>query len=245
MKKILIFGATSAMAAETAKIWATKGHELYLVARDGSKLSAVAADLRVRGAKTVHEKQCDLSDQKLYATLINDACTTLGELDIVLIAHGTLSDQLKAQNDLSYALNEINLNFLSQAALSALVANYFEKHGRGQLAVISSVAGDRGRQSNYVYGSAKAGLNTFLQGLRNRVSKSDVQVLTIKPGFVDTPMTANIKKNPLFVGPHVVGKAIVRALDQGKDEIYVPWFWCGIMFLIKAIPERVFKRMKL
>ncbi|MDQ3267568.1 MAG: SDR family NAD(P)-dependent oxidoreductase, partial [Pseudomonadota bacterium] len=136
-------------------------------------------------------------------------------------------------------------NFLSVVSLLTLLANRFEEQGHGCLAVISSVAGDRGRQSNYFYGSAKGGLSVFLQGLRNRLASRGVQVLTIKPGFVDTPMTTGFKKGALWVGPNVIAAGIHRAIRRHSNEVYLPWFWWGIMTIIKAIPERIFKHLKL
>jgi len=129
--------------------------------------------------------------------------------------------------------------------LLTLLANRFEAQRHGTLAVIGSVAGDRGRQSNYVYGTAKGALAIFLQGLRNRLHPAGVRVLTVKPGFVDTPMTASFKKGPLWAAPEAVAAAIVAAVERGRDVIYTPWFWWGIMTLIKLVPERVFKKLKL
>jgi short-subunit dehydrogenase len=136
-------------------------------------------------------------------------------------------------------------NCISVISLLTHLANYFEKQRSGCVAVITSVAGDRGRQSNYVYGAAKGAVNIFLQGMRNRLSKVGVTVLTIKPGLVDTPMTAGLPKNFLFADPAVVGTRIFNAIMRGKEIVYVPWFWRWIMLIIRTIPESVFKRMKL
>ena len=141
---------------------------------------------------------------------------------------------------------EIETNALSVINLLTLLANHLEKQQHGVIAVISSVAGDRGRQSNYVYGAAKGMVTLFLQGLRNRLTKVNVDVVTIKPGFVDTPMTAAFDKNgPLWARPEQIAKGIIRAMQKGKDEVYLPWFWWGIMLIIKHIPEIIFKRMSL
>ena len=141
--------------------------------------------------------------------------------------------------------DSININFTSVAGFITILANYFEKMGEGTIAVISSVAGDRGRQSNYIYGAAKGGVTKFLQGLRNRLSQKNIQVLTIKPGLVDTPMTAHLPKNPLYVKPDFVAKSIIRAIEKKKDVIYVPEYWRLIMWVIIHIPEFIFKRLKL
>jgi short-subunit dehydrogenase len=169
----------------------------------------------------------------------------LGGLDTVLIAYGTLGDQKASAASVPETLEQLSTNFLSVVALGTLLANRLEAQRSGCLAVISSVAGERGRQSNYVYGTAKAGVSAFLQGLRNRLYPSGVQVLTIKPGFVDTPMTAGLKKGPLFASADAVARGIVRAVDRRKDVVYLPAFWAPIMALIRAIPEGIFKRMKL
>ena len=168
-----------------------------------------------------------------------------GDLDVVLIAYGTLSNQVACEADAALTLRELNTNFLSVASLLTELANRLKHQGHGTLAVISSVAGDRGRPSNYVYGSAKGALSLFLQGLRGRLFHVGVHVLTIKPGFVDTPMTADVKKNPLFASPQRVGADIVRACDQGRNVLYTPFFWRFVMTVIRLIPEPLFKRLKL
>lgn len=245
MQKVLIIGATSAIAQATAKHFAEGGDQIFLAGRSPEKLDALAADLRVRGADKVACMALDLNDFDRHATLVDMAYEALGGLDTVLIAHGTLSDQKACEQDFQVALEEYRTNFLSAVSLLTILANRFETQGHGCLAVISSVAGDRGRQSNYFYGSAKGGLSIFLQGLRNRLAPSGVQVLTVKPGFVDTPMTAGFKKGALWVGPDTIADGIHRAIRRRSDEVYLPWFWRGIMAVIKAAPERIFKRLKL
>ncbi len=241
----MIVGATSAIAHETAKLYAKEGAELFLVGRTDSKLETVASDLRVRGAKRVETCLMDVTELNRHQALFDEVIAKLGGLDAVLIAHGTLGDQAQSQQSAEAALAEFNTNCLSVISLLTILANYFEGKKRGCLAVISSVAGDRGRQSNYVYGSAKAGLNAFLAGLRNRLFKSGVTVLTIKPGFVDTPMTAHIKKGLLFASAEKVGADIYKAMQKGQDVLYTPFFWRYIMLIIKNVPEPIFKRLKL
>jgi len=245
MPKILIIGANSAIAEAAARRWALRGDSLYLLARDAERLEALAADLAIRGAKVAGHAVFDANDLQHHAAKLDDAVLALGGLDIALIAHGTLTDQKRAQVDLAYALGELSINFTSVFSLCTLLGNAFEAQGRGTLAVISSVAGERGRQSNYVYGTAKAAVSTFLQGLRNRLHPKGVNVLTIKPGFVDTPMTANIKKGPLFASADTVARGIVSAIDKKKDVVYLPGFWALIMGIIRSIPEGIFKKMKL
>ena len=167
----------------------------------------------------------------------------LESIDILLIAYGTLGNQELAEQSVAEMLKEFNNNCTSVLSLLTLFANYFEQQKRGTIAVISSVAGDRGRQSNYVYGTAKAAVTAFLQGLRGRLAKSGVNVLTIKPGIIDTPMTANIKKGLLTANAKGVGEGIYKAIQQKKEVVYLPFFWRPIMLIVKSIPERVFKRL--
>ena len=243
--RLVIFGGTSAIAQETAKCFAADRAEIVLVGRDEKRLASVKDDLLVRGAPKVETLVADLADLSLHRGLVDDSVRLLGGIDAVLIAHGTLSDQTAAEANVDVMLREMTVNALSYMSLLTLVANLMEEQRRGCIAVISSVAGDRGRGSNYVYGSAKAAVTAFTGGLRARLNKSGVAVVTIKPGFVDTPMTANVKKGPLFAKAEQVGQRIYNAMLKGDDVVYVPWFWAPIMQLIRATPERVFKRTKL
>lgn len=245
MAKTVLFGATSAIAIEVAKLLAKKGDEIFLVARDPQKLQAVEQDLRARGAHVKGSRACDLSQTELHATLFQEIQSGLGEIDQALIAYGTLSNQKACEQDFSLAEQEIRANFVSAVSLLTPLANQMEQRRQGVIAVISSVAGDRGRQSNYIYGASKGALSIFLQGLRNRLFQAGVTVLTIKPGFVDTPMTSHLKKNLLFAQPETVAQAIVRGIEKRRDVIYVPGFWCWVMFVIRSVPEAVFKRLKL
>jgi decaprenylphospho-beta-D-erythro-pentofuranosid-2-ulose 2-reductase len=245
VKRVLILGASSAIAEHTARLFAARGDQLLLVARNAQRLKTISDDLRVRGASDCDYRVADLSDTAVHTELLRDATKALGGLDIVLITYGTLGDQTASERDFAYALQEIQTNCLSVLSLLTLLANQFEQQGEGAIAVISSVAGDRGRQSNYVYGTAKGALTIFLQGLRNRLGKTKVQVLTIKPGFVDSPMTKDFKKGLLWVKPAVIAQGIVSAIDKRKDVVYLPFFWRYIMLIIKLIPEKIFKRLSL
>ncbi len=243
MTRVLVIGATSGMAQEAARILAARGDRLYLLARDPLKLEAVARDLVARGAAAVEREAADFLDTDRHGALLERAWQAFAGFDAVLVAHGTLGDQQRCEADYTAAEREIRANFLTAASFLTDVANRFAAAGRGTIAVITSVAGDRGRQSNYVYGAAKAGLSTFLQGLRNRLARQGVRVVTIKPGFVDTPMVAHIKKGPLFASAARAGQLIVRAMDGGGDVVYLPWFWRYIMLAVIHVPERVFKRL--
>lgn len=245
MKKILIIGATSAIAEHCARLWAARGDALFLVARNQDRLGTIAMDLRVRGAGNVSTYQLDLNEITAQQAMLDAADVALGGVDTVLIAHGTLSNQKACEQSVDETLAEIQTNALSTIALLTLIANRFEAKRSGTIAVISSVAGDRGRASNYVYGSAKAMVTAFTSGLRQRLHKSNVAVVTIKPGFVDTPMTAEFKKGLLWAQPATVAAKIVKAMDQDRGEVYVPAFWWGIMTLIKSLPCLAFKRLKI
>jgi decaprenylphospho-beta-D-erythro-pentofuranosid-2-ulose 2-reductase len=243
--RVLIVGGTSAIASETAKAFAEDGAHLFLIGRSQEKLSAVADDLRTRGAAGVGTATLELADIPRHGPVIREALTALGGLDVVLVAHGTLPDQARCQQRVEETLAATHINFTATISLLTLLANELEARQHGCLAVITSVAGDRGRPSNYVYGAAKGGVEIFLQGLRARLFRANVAVLTIKPGFVDTPMTAAIRKNPLFADAQRVGRGIHRAIMRRRDVVYLPWFWRPIMAVVNALPERVFKRLQL
>ena len=242
-KKMLVLGATSAIAIATMRQYAARGAKFYLVARNAEKLAVVAADLQVKGSVEVHTSVLDLDDTEHHAALLRDADEKLGGLEVALIAHGVLGDQAAAEQDYRVIEQILRTNLLSAVSLVTWLANYFEQRGSGTIAVISSVAGDRGRKMNYAYGTSKAALTTFLQGVRNRVDRKGVNVLTIKPGFVATPMTAHLPGGILFATPERVGRGIVKAIDGRKDVVYVPGFWRAIMTAVRAVPETVFKRL--
>ncbi len=245
MQHVAIFGGTSAIAVEVARLMAKAGDKIFLVARDPKKLAVVEADLRARGAALVASAVADLNGIASHPELVGKAKAALGDLDVVLIAHGTLPDQRQCEENFAKAEEAIRTNFVSAASLANAAANLMRPLKRGTIAVIGSVAGDRGRQSNFVYGSAKAGLAAYLQGLRNRLAPDGVHILTIKPGMVDTPMTAQLKKGPLFATPEAVGRGIYSAILKRRNVVYVPVIWLLVMGIIKAIPEAIFKKLKL
>jgi decaprenylphospho-beta-D-erythro-pentofuranosid-2-ulose 2-reductase len=244
-RNILILGATSAIAQATARLLAEQGAAFFLVARDPWKLSAVSDDLRTRGAQSVTALALDLDDLEAHAAMLASAAQALGHIDLALLAHGVLGDQAAAEADGAVAAAVYHTNFLSPASLITWLANYFEARGQGCLAVISSVAGDRGRKSNYVYGASKGALSILLDGVRNRVDRMGVHVLTIKPGFVATPMTAHLPRGPLFAEPRTIGRGILQAVAGRRDTVYLPGFWRLIMLVIRSVPSRIFKNMNL
>jgi short-subunit dehydrogenase len=244
-RRVLIIGATSAIAAETARAYAEQGASLFLTARDAARLDAIAADLRLRGARRVETAVLDVRDVERHEALMQAAANALGALDVALLAHGVLPDQRRCEASVADTRGALEVNFTSTVALLTLLANRFEAQRGGTIAVIGSVAGDRGRQSNYVYGAAKGGLAIFLQGLRNRLHRSGVGVITLKPGFVDTPMTAGVPKGALFASARRAGRAVHRAIESRRNVAYIPWFWRPIMAAVKSLPEAMFKRLRL
>lgn len=243
--KILIVGATSAIAAACARRWAEHNATFFLVGRTAEKLGQVADDLSARGA-VVHTHMLNLNSFDQHATMLDACYAAMGQVDIALIAHGTLPDQKACEQDAQLAVQEFTNNGLSVIALLTNLANRMEAQKSGCIAVISSVAGDRGRPSNYLYGAAKGAVTDFCSGLRGRLFKAGVQVLTIKPGFVDTPMTQALAlPKLLLVTPDKVAQDIVRAVEKRRDTLYTPWFWRLIMLIIIHIPGAVFKRLSL
>jgi short-subunit dehydrogenase len=238
MPNVLILGATSAIASDVARVYAARGGRLWLVGRNIEKLSQLRDELG--GAVTGHEA-ADFAACGDNTAIVERAVEGLGGLDVAFIAHGLLGDQLASERDFAEAERVISTNFTSAVSLIIPLANYFESQARGNLAVISSVAGERGRPRNYTYGAAKGALTTYLQGVRSRLWPS-VSVLTVKLGPVHTPMTLDHPKNPLFASPPAVARQIVSAIDAGRGEVYVPWYWRPIMETVQRLPESVFQR---
>jgi decaprenylphospho-beta-D-erythro-pentofuranosid-2-ulose 2-reductase len=243
--KVLVLGATSGIAEATCRIWAAQGASLFLVARNAEKLAAVAADLKTRGASFVDTAVADLDNTDLHPALLAHAVNSLTGMDVAYLAYGILGNQAQAEQDFNTAAQIIHTNFTAPVSLLTWLANFCVQRKSGTLAVLSSVAGDRGRKSNYVYGASKAGLSAFLGGLRNRVDREGVTVLTIKPGPTRTAMTAGMPKSEKFADPEAVAKSIVAAIAARKNQLYVPFIWAPIMFVIRSIPERIFKKLNL
>lgn len=244
-ENLLVYGASSAIIQATLRHFARENCSFTLVARNSTRLDSVANDLKTLGSPKVDVIVADLNNFDQHEGIWKKTLDSMGTVHRVLIGHGTLSQQGLCEKDYPTAEVELKTNFLSIVSILTPIINHMEADGMGQIAVISSVAGDRGRQSNYIYGSAKAGLSAFLSGVRQRLAKSGVNVLTIKPGFVDTPMTHDVKKNPLFAKPEKVGQEIYFAMKKNKNSIYTPSIWAFIMTVIKVIPERLFKLLPL
>ena len=242
---VLILGATSAIARSAARAFAERGYSLYLAGRDAGELERMASDLRIRYRAEVRYGLFEAGDYDSHARFIGHVKDELGGLKGVLLAFGYLGEQRLAASDSAERLDIIGRNLTGAINLLEPVAALLERQGSGFIIGISSVAGDRGRQSNYIYGAAKGGFTLYLQGLRNRLFPAGVRVLTVKPGFVDTAMTYGMQGLFLVASPEYVGIRIVRALEEGRDVVYLPWFWRYIMLLLKLIPESLFKRLKL
>ncbi len=245
MKRVLVLGATSAIAEATARLCAERGDALFLVARNPARLSAVADDLAVRGAARVDAFVADLDDLSHHAELLDAAEAALGGApEVTLLAYGSLGTPVVLDRDPGAAVDLLNTNLVSPVAILTLLAGRLAREGRGSIVGISSVAGDRGRGGNAVYGASKAGLTAFLSGLRARLWRAGVHVLTVKPGFVDTPMTAHMAKGRLFAAPRAVGRGILAAVDRQADVVYLPWFWRLVLVAVRLLPERIFKQLR-
>lgn len=245
MKRVLIIGANSGIATAVARVLAKQGCALYLLGRNEEKLQALASDLLIRGAAQVLTNSFEAEKLETHSELLERVRVEFGDFDAALLAHGSLPEQAQCQNDFVDTQAAYTTNMLSPIAFLTWIANYFESQKSGNIAVITSVAGDRGRQSNYIYGSAKGGLSIYLQGLRNRLFVHGVTVTDIRPGFISTAMTRHLRQGPLFVGPESIAGGIVKAMKRGTPIIYLPRFWRGLMFVIKSLPEFIFNRLKL
>jgi short-subunit dehydrogenase len=243
-QSVLILGATSAIARATAVGFASRGATLFLASRDEEELQRIAADIRLRYGVVVNHGLFNAEATDTHEAFFNSVVAAMPDLSGVVLAFGYLGDQ-QATRDFKVGEKVIARNFTGAVSILGYCADYFENLHNGFIIGISSVAGDRGRQSNYVYGAAKGALSLYLQGLRNRLYKSGVRVITIKPGFVDTAMTYGLPGLFLVASPQSIGERIVLSLGKSSDVIYLPWFWRYIMLIIKCIPEPIFKRMKL
>ena len=243
MSYVLIVGAKSDIAKATAREYAKNGYDIYLAARNVSELEAFADDIRVRSEKVVELVELDILDYASHQTFYD----ALEEKPLgVITAVGYLGDQEKAQIDALESKKIINTNYTGVVSLLNIIANDFEQRRAGFIVGISSVAGDRGRKSNYIYGSAKAALTAYLSGLRNRLYESQVHVLTVKPGFVATKMTEDMDlPEKLTAKPEQVAQDIYKAQQRGKNVLYTKWMWRYVMMIITNIPEFIFKKMSI
>ncbi len=241
MAAVLVLGASSTVAMAVARRCAARGDRLALVGRNPERIAALTDEL---GAAVVHVRSgVDLGDRGLHDELLDQAMAALGGLDVALVAHGWLPDQLRTESDVEEAIRAFDVNLLSAVSLVARLANRLEAQGAGHLAVITSVAGRRGRPRNYTYGAAKGGLSTYLEGVRSRLYRSGVQVHDLRPGPILTPMTDGHPVNPLFATPERVADGILAAIDGGWSVRYLPWYWWPIMVVVVRLPEALFQRI--
>jgi short-subunit dehydrogenase len=243
MSYVLIIGAKSDIAKEVARVYAKNGYNLYLCARDSSSLQDLKQDLEVRSGVEVKLKEFDIKAYETHETFY----TSLEEKPLgVVIVSGYMVDQKKAQDDWAESLNTINVNYTGAVSILNIIANDFENERRGFIVGVSSVAGDRGRKANYIYGSSKAAFSAYLGGLRNRLFESGVTVLTVKPGFVNTKMTENLDlPEKLTAEPEDVANDIYKAQQKGRNILYTKSIWLLVMLIIKHIPEFIFKKMSI
>ncbi|MCC7159763.1 MAG: SDR family oxidoreductase [Ignavibacteria bacterium] len=243
---LLVLGANSLIAQAAASHFAEAGHKIIFAGRIQDEPEKFAKDFSIRYNIECTSEIVDALDYSTHKKFAEDVISKDPELDYILIVFGYLGTQEKAQSNFDEAHRIIDTNYTGVVSVCELFAAEFEIRKKGTIAAISSVAGDRGRQSNYMYGSAKGALSVYLQGLRNRLAKCGVNVLTIKPGFVNTPMTYGMPlPKPLVASPQKVGKDIYKAMIKGKSVVYTPFYWRWIMFIVKSIPEFIFKKLKL
>jgi len=247
MSRILVLGATSAIAQAYARRRAAQGASFILAARREDRLAAIAADLKACGAASAEVLVADLAASGEITRHVEDLGARFGFPDEVVVAYGLLGEQAQAEADIALTRALLETNFTSAALwILALLKDRPAKQAM-TIVGIGSVAGDRGRGSNFIYGSAKAGFDRFLEGLQQKYDGTDVRIVRVKPGFVDTPMTAAIenKSGPLWATPDRVAADIERAVAKGRRVIYTPWFWWVIMMIIRHLPWFVFRRLKI
>ncbi len=244
--RILVIGATSAIAQAVCRRVANKEVEFVLHGRHAERLASVAADLRSRGADVHDTLVVDLDDDMSRQTVVDRAFENAAGIDAVLIAHGTLPDQAACEAEMTAAGAALRTNFTATAELVIAISHHLERQGRGRLMVITSVAGDRGRASNWIYGGAKAGISVMLQGLMQKFADGRIAIIDVRPGFIDTPMTRAFRKGLLWRTPDDIAPALASALLHGQSGvIYAPSFWRVIMFILRNLPFFIFKRLKI
>jgi len=246
-KRIVIIGATSAMAEQCARLWA-RGNpsEIVLVGRNQERVERVASDLKVRAPNTrITSLLVDFLDPNKIQELV-DQLYIAGAVDIVLVAHGSLPSQEACQKYLSLCREALDVNAISPVLFAEAFAMHMQQTNTGTLAIIGSVAGDRGRKSNYVYGAAKGLVTRYMQGLQHRLANTDVKVVLIKPGPTDTPMTTHLKQSGAkLAAVDQVASEIVCGIESGQRVVYAPKEWSIIMMIIRHLPHFVFRRMSI
>lgn len=243
----VIVGATSEIARAVARELAKEGGQFVVAARDVEDLNLLAADISLRTGAHVTAIPFDVTDFDQHESFFSRCLAAMGSIEGVVLCQGFMADQQQAADDWSLARQMIDVNYTSAVALGNRFAKHLAPLGRGYICGVSSVAGDRGRQSNYLYGSTKAGFSAYLAGLRNKLYRSGVAVITVKPGFVDTSMTWGLlnPRSPIVATPERVARDIAIGIRKRRNTIYTPWFWQFIMLVIRMLPEWLFKRLSL
>ncbi|WP_321340443.1 SDR family NAD(P)-dependent oxidoreductase [Breoghania sp.] len=242
--RLVILGATSAIAEATARRFAAKRAHILLVGRKGERLEAMAGDLRSRGAGRVETMVCDLVEERDVRGLLDEFASLIGGIDQLLIAYGVMGRQREAELDPAAAERIFQVNFNSVAAWSLAGAEVFERQGHGTLLILGSVAGDRGRRGNYVYGAAKAGIAALAEGINHRFADKGPRVVLVKPGPTATPMTRGMNRGgPLWSTPDQIAGVVVGSAAGGGAVAYAPWFWRYLMLVIRNLPSRIFNRL--
>jgi short-subunit dehydrogenase len=244
-KNIVVFGATSAIVHAVLKLYAQQKCNFYLIARNLDKLAVVTQDLTARGGSIMANEAYDFNDYDQLNASLTNANTILTSIDMVLVGHGELPEQQQLEIDSTELVTSINTNYTSVAVIALTAARLLAQQDSGTLAIISSVAGDRGRKSNYIYGSTKSGINILIEGLQGRFSGSRVNVVNIKPGMIDTPMTSSMEKGGIWTTPEKIAGKIVTGISKEKDCIYVPGVWRLIMLIIKILPARILQKLNI
>lgn len=246
MGRIVVLGAMSGIARALCYRLAAQKHDLIVAGRNVDELERLAADLSIKHEVNVWPAVFDALDTGSHSCFFHECATRFGELDGMIVAFGYMTEQHQTEQSFADARKVIDVNFVSCVSILHIAADYFAGRKQGFICAISSVAGDRGRQSNYTYGAAKAGLSVFMQGLRHRLAPCGVHVLTVKPGFVDTRMTyGTLKSSPLVARPERVADDIMKAIRRKQRVLYTPFFWRWIMLIIRLIPEGIFIKFKL
>lgn len=243
VRRILAFGANSAICQAVLRLYAGEGASFFLLARDSSKLAAACEDLIARGGRLAGSESYDFNDWRRHEQVVQAACEAMGGLDLVLVCHGSLPDQAECESSSSAARACAEDNFTSASVIVQASSQFLAGQGTGTLAVLSSVAGDRGRKSNYSYGAAKAGLDALLQGLRGRFHGTGVKVVNIKPGMIVSPMTQDMEHGFLWSTPERIAPQIRRAIECGRAVSYAPGYWRLIMWVIRALPAGILARL--
>ncbi|MBI4305351.1 MAG: SDR family oxidoreductase [Chloroflexi bacterium] len=242
---VLVLGATSPIARAIAREYAGRNQAIVLAARDAGEAESIALDLRIRYRVSAHGMRFDAREFAGHERFIQDVADVAGDIDTAIVAFGDLGNQAHSETDFEAARAVLEVNYVGAVSICEALAGRMTSRGRGTIIGISSVSGDRGRRSNYFYGSAKGGFTVYLQGLRARLHGNGVHVITVKPGFIDTPMTWGLRTRIPIASPESLAKAVVLAGERRTDVLYYPWFWRWIMLAVRSIPESRFKRLRL